>query len=171
VISELLIEDRALNHDRIIENGWTNSVWDMVLYSTAAETSGLTIHLNTSVYDTVMRSTDTIDAVKARVLDAETELIVHGKIFIDCTGDGIVAERAGCEWRWGREGKNEFGEIHAPECPDDKIIGNSINFTAKDMGFPVPFTAPPWACRYDDASFFLIMEDGIHGCFRPASGG
>src|ERR1700712_2358750 len=32
ILSELLIEERARNHEEIFENGWTNSVWDMVMY-------------------------------------------------------------------------------------------------------------------------------------------
>ena len=30
IIAEVLVEDRATNHAVIRENGWTNSVWDMV---------------------------------------------------------------------------------------------------------------------------------------------
>ena len=38
ILSELLIEERARNHEPIFENGWTNSVWDLVMYDLAMKT-------------------------------------------------------------------------------------------------------------------------------------
>ena len=49
IISELLSEERARNHEELFENGWTNSVWDLELYDLLMRTPGLTFHLNTSV--------------------------------------------------------------------------------------------------------------------------
>src|SRR5580658_2381527 len=49
IISELLIEERAANHAEIYENGWTNSVWDMVLYNAVTAEPNLTVHLNADV--------------------------------------------------------------------------------------------------------------------------
>lgn len=97
IISELLIEERARNHEYINENGWTNSVWDLVLYDTAVKTENLTFHLNTFVTDVAMDGKSRIRAVICQVANAETELELEGDVFIDCTGDGIVAVKAGCE--------------------------------------------------------------------------
>jgi len=49
IISEALIEERARNHVEIYENGWTNSVWDMVLYDLAQRAPNLTLHLNADI--------------------------------------------------------------------------------------------------------------------------
>ncbi|MNI12225.1 FAD dependent oxidoreductase [compost metagenome] len=65
-----------------------------------------------------------------------------------------MAALAGCEWRMGTEGRDEFQEPHAPETASDGVMGNSIHFKAKDMGYPVPYVAPDWAVRYDDPDFF-----------------
>ncbi|WP_256011685.1 FAD-dependent oxidoreductase [Desertivirga xinjiangensis] len=154
IISELLIEERAQNHEAIFENGWTNSVWDLTLYNLAQSTPNLFIHVNTEAYDVLMNSDQEIKGVLARQQNAELELILEAKIFIDASGDGIVAERAGCEYRLGSEGKDEFNEPHAPEVASKDVMGNSIHFKTKDVGKPVPFTAPDWAIEYDDASFF-----------------
>jgi hypothetical protein len=153
IISELLIEERALNHEEIFENGWTNSVWDMVLYNMAQQTPNLTIYVNTEVFDVVKKGRK-IEAVKARVLNAETELLIAGETFIDCSGDGIVAALTGCEWRLGSESKEEFGEPHAPEKSSKDVMGSSIHFKTKNVGRPVPFEAPDWAMHYEDAGFF-----------------
>lgn len=153
IISELLIEERAQNHETIFENGWTNSVWDMVLYNKAVETPNLTMYVNTNV-NGVRKKGNRIEAVVATVLNAETNLEIEADIFIDCSGDGVVADLAGCGYRIGSEGRDEFNEPHAPEKANRDVMGNSIHFKTKNIGKPVSFKAPDWAMHYNDASFF-----------------
>ncbi|RAU92954.1 FAD-dependent oxidoreductase [Paenibacillus sp. YN15] len=154
IISELLIEERALNHESCHECGRTNSVWDMVLYDKVAGTPQLVFYLNTSVYAVEQDDKGAIKAVKARIANGETELVLQARTVIDCTGDGIVAHLAGCQWRMGSEAREEFGEPHAPEAAGDDVMGSSILFRAKDVGRPVPFKAPAWAFSYDDPDVF-----------------
>ena len=177
ILSEVLIEERARNHEEIFENGWTNSVWDLTLYDVAKTTPNLTLHLNTAIVAVVMdgrRITETplaearfgylhrpacaptrkLTAVIGRVGNAEVELVLRGSYFIDCTGDGLVADLAGCEWRMGSEGREEFGEPHAPAAASRDTMGNSIHFRARDVGRPAPFTPPSWAVRHTDARYF-----------------
>ncbi len=178
IISEALIEERARNHEEIFENGWTNSVWDLTLYDLAQTTPNLTLQLNSTVVAVVLddgtRVNETplpdarfgylrrpacatrreLGAVVVRVANAETERVLRGRYFIDCTGDGVVADLAGCEWRMGSEGRDEFGEPHAPERPSRDTMGNSIHFRARDLGRPVPFTPPDWAVKHTDARYF-----------------
>lgn len=182
IISEVLIEDRATNHEGYIENGGMNSVWDLVLYNKAITTPNLTLHVNTSVVDVILddgtsgaalneahaepslefgyahraacNPSRRIAAVLARVANAELELRIEGKTFIDCSGDSIVAHLAGCEWRLGTESREEFGELHASARASTDTMGSSIHFATKNAGRPVPFTPPAWAVSYDDASFF-----------------
>ncbi|QJD87928.1 FAD-dependent oxidoreductase [Cohnella herbarum] len=163
IISELLIEERALNHESpIFDNGYINSVWDMVMYDMAVKTPGLTFRLNSTVTDVVMSDERTVETVIARVGHAETELHLRGTTFIDCTGDGIVAALAGCKWRYGTEGRDEFGEPHAPDQASDAVMGSSIHIKAKNVGHPVPFAAPDWAVRYEDPDFFWKRGRGVN---------
>ena len=154
ILSEALIEERARNHAEIYENGWTNSVWDIVLYDLALSTPGLTLFLNTDVQGVEKRDARNISAITAVVQNAETILRLEGKTFIDCTGDGIVADAAGCTWRMGSEGRDEFNEPHAPAQASADTMGNSIHFLARDTGRPAPYTAPDWAVKHEDASYF-----------------
>ena len=178
IISEVLIEERARNHETIFENGWTNSVWDLTLYDVARTTPNLTLHVNTTIVAVIDGNGDritetppagagfgylhrpacarsrTLTAVVGRVANAEVELVLVGKYFIDCTGDGLVADLAGCEWRMGSEGSEEFGEPHAPAQPSRDTMGSSIHFRARDMGRPIPFLPPSWAVRHEDAAYF-----------------
>ncbi|MEO8614859.1 MAG: FAD-dependent oxidoreductase, partial [Luteolibacter sp.] len=182
ILSEALIEERARNHEVINENGWTNSVFDQVLYDIAQRTPNLTLHLNTSVQDVLLGDDDLsglsqiperpipntdngwfhrpacaprprIAAVIARVASAETELTLRAQTFIDCTGDGLVADLAGCEWRMGSESREQTGELHAPPAASTNTMGNSIHIRARDVGRPAPFTAPEWARVIPDADF------------------
>jgi len=178
ILSEVLIEERAKNHEEIFENGWTNSVWDLTLYDLACSTPNLHLRLNTAVIAVEMdgvgrvQSTELaetqfgyihrravapsrrIRAVVGRVANAETEVVMAAKYFIDCTGDGLVADLAGCEWRMGSESREEFDEPHAPAKASRDTMGNSIHFRARDMGRPMPFTAPAWAVKHVDAGYF-----------------
>ncbi|MDQ8193029.1 FAD-dependent oxidoreductase [Coraliomargarita sp. SDUM461004] len=191
IISEALIEERARNHEPISENGWTNSVWDMVLYDMAMSTENLTFHVNTSITEVIMEdgsrgsdidserampeilngyshrkainSSRRIKAVEAVVANAEQVLRIEGAIFMDCTGDAFVADRAGCEWRMGTESKEHYGELHAPDATSGDTMGSSIHFKAKDMGRPVPFQAPDWAVKHDDPSYFYEQGRAPHG--------
>ncbi len=153
IISELIIEERSKNHAEIYENGWTNSVWDMVLYDAAVNELNLSFYLNTTVTE-VLQEGKKLKAVKATILNAETEITIEGKIFLDCTGDGIIAAKAGCDWRMGTEGRDEFNEPHAPVKASSDTMGNSIHFKARDMGRPVPFKAPDWAVKHDNPAYF-----------------
>jgi hypothetical protein len=153
IVSELLIEERAVNHEAIFENGWTNSVWDMVLYDLVQRTENLTLHLNTSVLSVVVKGRR-LELVECRVANAEVNLSLAAKMFIDCTGDSVVAAEAGCEWRMGSEGRSEFNEPHAPAEANGDIMGNSIHFKTKDMGRPAPFKLPRWAIEHTDGRYF-----------------
>ncbi|TVR07451.1 MAG: FAD-dependent oxidoreductase [Planctomycetota bacterium] len=177
IIHEILEAERAINHEPVNENGWTNSMFDLVLYDLVQRTPGLTLHLNTVVTEVIMdddgapaavapdteagyytraacASSRRIAGVRARTLSAEVEMELRASLFADCTGDAMVADRAGCAWRMGSESREETGEVHAPEGASTETMGNSIHIRARDMGRPCPFTLPSWAQEYTDASFF-----------------
>lgn len=185
IISEALIEERAQNHQEVFENGWTNSVWDTVLYDIAIRTPGLTLRVNTTVDGVIMADGSTgvnvppdvqngyahrpacntsrrIAAVTARVANAETLLRLNAAEFVDCTGDASLADWAGCEWRMGTESRAEFNEPHAPAEASTKTMGNSIHFRARDMGKPVPFKAPDWAVKHENPDFFYKQGRGLY---------
>lgn len=153
IISEALIEERAVNHAVIEENGWTNSVWDLTLYDMAMRTENLTLHLNTPVED-VEVTDGRITTVIARTLNAETILRIRGRYVIDCTGDGVVGDLAGVTSYHGIEAASEYDEPSAPDSASELTMGNSLHFKTVDTGRPVEFTPPEWAVSYDDPEFF-----------------
>ena len=188
IIGEILAEERARNHEEINDNGWTNSVFDQVLYDLALREPNLTLYLNTSVFDLLLGDDDLsavanqarrpepdsnqgwfhrpacaprahIAAVVARVGGAETTLVLRGRTFIDCTGDGLLADLAGCGWRIGTESRAQTGELHAAEQATTTTLGSSIHIRARDTGRPAPFRAPPWVKPPPGAEFFRKGRD------------
>ncbi|MGC9450193.1 MAG: FAD-dependent oxidoreductase [Oceanipulchritudo sp.] len=182
IVAEAILAERMRCHVEPMENGWTNSQWDLALYDICQRTPGLKLFLNTMLTDVLLddgtrgstldpddkevslengyrerpaiNPSRRIAAVECRVANAETLVTLQAKQFIDCTGDGLCAHMAGCSWRWGSEGKDEFKEVHAPRAADAFTMGSSLQFYCHDGGRPVPFSPPPWAKKYDDAAFF-----------------
>ncbi|MDN5726137.1 MAG: FAD-dependent oxidoreductase, partial [Propionibacteriales bacterium] len=153
VLREAMAGERWRNHEPIFENGWTNSVWDLELYDIVQRTPGLTLHLNTS-----LREVDVVDGrittIRCEVAAAETELELTARIFLDATGDGVLADRAGCRSRVGTEGRDEFDEPHATADASDDTMGNSLHFKTKIIDRPVSYELPAWAQSYADPDFF-----------------
>ncbi len=184
IIAELLADERSRNHEEINENGWTNSVFDQVLYDACVREANLTLHLNTPVIRVELAGADQVEvppdtrkgyyeraacapsrriaALVARTLSAETELRLSAPLFADCTGDAMVADRSGCAWRMGSESQAEHGELHAPAQASTDTMGNSIHIRARDIGRPAPYTPPPWAVQHTDPAFFYEQGRGLY---------
>ena len=136
-----------------------HSVRDLILLEHVDAEKRIDLHLNYRACDVVMRDEHTIAAVRAEPLLTETPLELEAGIFVDGSGDGWIAAQAGAQFRWGREGRDESGESLAPEKPDGWTLGNSIYFTARDVGRPVAFAAPSWAIDFNDERFPLRSHD------------
>ena len=91
-----------------------------------------------------------ITAVICHQNTTETEFKIFGKIFVDATGHGTLGTMAGCESRWGSEGKDAHGEPNAPDMANDDTQGNTIMFSAIDRGEPVKFIKPKWAYTFTE---------------------
>jgi len=147
IIEEILIEDRARNHD-LFQSGRINSIWDLILYEWVKKEPNLTYYLNTRVIGVEMNQSSKIRAVIGVQSGSERVYKLYASYFIDCTGDGTVGAAAGAEYRIGRESRHEFGESLAPEQADNMTQGSSLIFRARDMGKPIPFAPPSWAEEY-----------------------
>lgn len=142
IIEEILLHNRFENPQESFP------VWDHVLYDFVIREPNIELMLNTQGIEAIMDG-NTITAVRCWQLTTEIEYLLTGKVFIDCSGDGLVAASAGAEYRTGREGKAEFDERFAPDKPDGWQMGASLLMSAKDMGKPMPYKAPSWAIKYD----------------------
>ena len=128
------------------------TLWDDVIYSTVISEKNIKLLLNTSVQDVEMNG-ENIAAVKCWNSNAYTKYTIRGKMFIDCTGDGIL-RLSGAKYRWGRETKTEFNESYVDITnADAKTMGNSILLQLRKTNEDHPFKAPEWAYHFTENDF------------------
>ena len=125
--------------------------WDDAMLSTVLMQPNLKLLLNTSVNGVEMNGAE-IAAVKAWNTNAYTNYTVKGRMFIDCTGDGIL-RLSGAQFRQGREEKSEFNETYTKKGGDSYTMGNSILIQLHKTNEDHPFTAPEWAYHFTDKDF------------------
>ena len=102
-------------------------IWDSILFEIIKNEKNITPVLNCSCNDI---ETDGNRIKKVIGWQTTTQMwhTVEADYFADCSGDSILAPLSGAEYRWGREGRTEFGEDIAPEKPD-KISESESSFT------------------------------------------
>lgn len=140
-VEELRLENFAVNPHA------NYSVWDMVLYGKAVSEPNLTLLLNTTCLDAKMEN-DRIVSIDAWQLTTYTRFEIRADYFADCSGDSILAEPTGAEYRVGHEAEAEFNESIAPEKADRKTMGMSCLMQVREMTEPQKFTPPKWANKY-----------------------
>ena len=137
------------------------AVWDTVLYQMILQENNITLLLNCSCLGCEMDG-EKIGSVTGWQLNSYTFHTVKAKIFMDCSGDSILADLSGAAYRVGRESRDEFGEYAAPEVADRCTMGSSCLIEARKTDHPCAFTAPEWAYTYpDDESMYLKNHDII----------
>ena len=147
ILEEIMLENAHCNSELIYP------MWDAVLYSSVHSEKNIELLLNCSVNDAETDGEHIVSVSGWQLTTYKTHR-VKAKIFIDCSGDSILAELTGAEYRHGREAKEEYGEEAAPNIPDSKTMGNSILFQPKETDHPVPFIAPPFARKFNSEEEF-----------------
>ena len=143
ILLEMLMENKRRNPYASFP------VFDSILWEFIHFQENLTPYLNTNMDDAVVED-GKITAVICHQNTTETEFKIFGKIFVDATGHGTLGTMAGCESRWGSEGKDAHGEPNAPDMANDDTQGNTIMFSAIDRGEPVKFIKPKWAYTFTE---------------------
>lgn len=77
---------------------------------------------------------------------------ISGRLFSDCSGDGILARKSGCEIMYGRESKSEFGESLAPDEHQNLVMGHSIRWYSEECDCEVDFPDVDWGLSFTDES-------------------
>ncbi len=128
------------------------TLWDDVIYSTVVEEPNIKLLLNTTVQDVIMDG-DRIAGVKCWNSNNYTNYTITGKLFLDCTGDGIL-RLSGAQFRRGTEGKTTYGESYSSnETDNSNTMGNSILMQLRKTDEHHPFKAPDWAYHFTKDDF------------------
>ncbi len=149
--------ETGLVEELLLATGVGTPVSDVLLAEFVRRQPNLTLFLNTSVRGVEMDGAR-IARARASQLGSEREFLFTVRQVVDCTGDATVGFLAGADWRMGREARGEYGEPMAPVEADAWTMGSTVLLRARNVGQPVPFTAPDWAHHYD-------TEDEV-GLFR-----
>lgn len=137
------------------------SIWDTVLYQIVRNESNITLLLNCTCVGCDMQD-GKVRSITGWQLNSYTWHTVEGDIFMDCSGDSILAPLTGAEYRVGREARDEFDEYAAPEVADRYTMGSSCLIEARKTDHPCTFKAPEWAYTYpNDESMYLKNHDII----------
>lgn len=139
VIDEILVENMHRNPEG------NSLILDTILLEWVLRENNITLLLNTAVHDLEKSDDDTIRSVSAFCSQNSTCYTISAPLFCDASGDGIVGFLAGAAFRIGAEGREEFGELFAPEKASNELLGHTIYFHSKNTGRPVKFTAPAFA--------------------------
>lgn len=123
--------------------------WDEVLLDALYAESNLTLLLNAHITDVRMEG-ERVTAVNGYQLGSERELCLYGSFFVDCTGDGTVAVKAGVPYHRGQEAAAEYGEESAPQEASAATMGSSIYYSVKRLDHDVPFIAPAYAYSMEE---------------------
>ena len=158
IIEEIRLETAVHNVQR------SASVLDLILYDRCRAEPNLTLLLNTRVSDVRMDGERITHAIAERQL-TEDRFEIAAKVFVDCTGDGQMGVSAGADFRHGRESKEEYGEPSALEVGDDKTLGSTLLFQARQHDGPVPFAPPLWARKFSEEDL-RFRPHGVAGIDR-----
>jgi hypothetical protein len=158
VIDEILVENLYRNPEG------NSLIFDTVLLEKVTGEPGITLLLNTVMFEAHKSDPDTIESVRAFCSQNSTLYDVRAPLFCDASGDGILGFMSGAAFRMGAESTDEFGEKLAPSQEYGELLGHSLYFYSKDTGRPVKFVPPSFAL--DDITqipryrSFNAREDG-----------
>ncbi len=159
VIDELLVENLYRNPEG------NALIFDTILLEKVLDEPNITLLLNTAAYSVHKSGPDTIESVEAFCSQNSTRYVLKAPLFVDASGDGIVAFQAGAAFRMGAESTGEFGEKFAPSQEYGYLLGHSIYFYSKDVGKPVRFVPPSYALQdITDIPRFRSFNARDYGC-------
>lgn len=123
-------------------------IWDALIYQKIMNQENLTAFANTTCFDAKMDG-DIIKSITAYQMTTQTMIEIQANIFIDCSGDSILAPLTGASFMIGREGKEEFNELMmlSHDNKDNKTMGNSLIMQAVKRNKKIDFVAPDWVER------------------------
>jgi len=161
------LQETGLMEEILLDNMYRNptrnfSIWDSILYEKAAFEPNITLMLNCACCDAEMDG-NKIVSVTGFQLTTYTWQTVRAKIFIDASGDSILADLTGAEYRVGREAREEYGEEWGLEEADRRTMGMSLMIQAHETDHKCDFMPPEWAYKFPTDE---DMMDKPHDCLN-----
>ena len=143
IMEELMLENMHRNPTRNF------TTWDALLYELVKFEPNIELLLNCSCCDADMNGAD-INCIRGFQLTTYTWHEVEAKIYVDASGDSILAPLTGAEYKVGREAKAEFNEEFGLEVADNHTMGMSLMIQCRETDHPISYTPPAWAHKFPD---------------------
>ncbi|MEF3304373.1 FAD-dependent oxidoreductase [Paenibacillus sp. GYB003] len=164
IMGEMFVENEYRNPDG------NPYYWDLVVLETVLAEPNIRLFLNTDVHEVEADGPEhdrRIRSATGWMMGSERKIRFESRVFLDCTGDGLVGFLAGAKYRIGREARSEFGESWAPEEADDITLGSTLLFYTKDTGHPVKYIPPSFAKDVTKTTIpeRRIIRSGDSGCY------
>ncbi|BCG58035.1 FAD-dependent oxidoreductase [Paenibacillus sp. URB8-2] len=160
--------------EMFVENQYRNPegnpyFWDLIVLETVIAEKNIKLFLNTDVHEVEAdgdESSRKIRSVTGWMMGSERRIRFESRMYLDCTGDGLIGFLAGAKYRVGREARHEYNEEWAPEIADDITLGSTLLFYTKDAGHPVKYVPPSFAKDISQTSIPLkrVIRSGDSGC-------
>ncbi|MZQ85131.1 FAD-dependent oxidoreductase [Paenibacillus sp. 5J-6] len=163
IMGEMFVENQYRNIDG------NPYLWDLIVLEKVKAEKNITLFLNTDVHEVDADGDEdsrTIRSVTGWMMGSERRIRFESRVYLDCTGDGLVGFLAGAKFRIGREAQEEFSEEWAPLVPDDITLGSTLLFYTKDVGRPVKYIAPSFAKDITQTTIPMkrVIRSGDNGC-------
>lgn len=161
------LQETGIMEEVLLENMYRNptrnfSIWDSILYEKVKAESNIELLLNCACCFAETENT-TIKNVTGFQLTTYTWQKVEAEVFIDCSGDSILAELVDAEYMVGREAKDTFGESWGLDKADKKTMGMSLMIQAHETDHKCEFIAPDWAYKFTtDEEMNFKPHDCLH---------
>ncbi len=143
IMEELQLENMHRNPKR------NYTTWDALLYEMVRFEENIDLILNCTCCAADAENNH-INSVTGFQLTTYTWHEVHAPIFVDASGDSILAPLVGAEYRVGREAKSEHNEEFGLEVADRHTMGMSILIQCRETDHPISYTPPAWAYDFPD---------------------
>ncbi|MDR6724429.1 hypothetical protein J2W91_002897 [Paenibacillus amylolyticus] len=163
IMGELFVENQYRNPEG------NPYLWDLIILEAVRAESNIRLYLNTDVHEVEATGDGDgrmITSVTGWMMGSERKIRFESKIYLDCTGDGLVGFLAGAKFALGREARSEYGEEWAPEVADQITLGSTLLFYTKDTGAPVRYIPPSFAKDITQTSIPIrrVIRSGDSGC-------
>ena len=155
IMEELQLENMHRNPRRNF------TTWDALLYEMVRFEPNIELLLNCTCCDATMDGSR-IESVRGFQLTTYKWHEVHAKIFVDSSGDSILAPLTGAEYKVGREAKSEYNEEFGLEQADNHTMGMSILIQCRETDHPVSYTPPAWAYDFPDDDAMHNKPHNLH---------
>ena len=137
------------------------TTWDALLYEMVRFEPNIELLLNCTCCDATMDGSR-IESVRGFQLTTYKWHEVHAKIFVDSSGDSILAPLTGAEYKVGREAKSEYNEEFGLEQADNHTMGMSILIQCRETDHPISYTPPAWAYDFPDDDAMNNKPHDLH---------